>query len=130
MQPIQSNRLKNFAQLFKGYMGVMPMVTAATAPILTLVKAIPVYNSQKTSLATYSGLLGFLVVAWVFYARAGFVRAMVPGFRRSYQRTLVGDAINETGIDNTTTVDLDSDEWSVLHGLFCGARPLSRHGCS
>jgi len=70
------NRLKNFAQFFKGYMSVMPLVTAALAPVLTLAKAIPVFASQKTSLATFSGLFGFLLVAWVFFARDRFVPAM------------------------------------------------------
>jgi hypothetical protein len=74
----QENRLKSFASFFKGYMSVMPIVTAAVAPVLTLAKAIPVFESEKTTLATYSGLLGFLMVAWVFYARSMFVPAMVP----------------------------------------------------
>jgi hypothetical protein len=75
---VQENRLRKFASFFKGYMGVMPLVTAAVAPLLTMMKAIPVYESQKTTLATYSGLLGFLLLAWVFYTRGAFVRGMVP----------------------------------------------------
>jgi hypothetical protein len=35
------NRLCVFASAFKGYMSVMPLVTAALAPLLTLLKAIP-----------------------------------------------------------------------------------------
>jgi hypothetical protein len=80
--PAQSeeNRLKNFAGFFKSYMGVMPLVTAAFAPVLTLAKAIPVFESQKTSLATFSGLFGFLLVAWVFSARSVFVPVMTNRF--------------------------------------------------
>ncbi|MGB6689027.1 MAG: hypothetical protein WBE76_14425 [Terracidiphilus sp.] len=76
--PAQENRLRKFAGFFKSYMGVMPLVTAAVAPILTMSKAIPVFDSEKSTLATYSGLLGFLIVAWVFYARSMFVPLMVP----------------------------------------------------
>lgn len=64
-------------------MGVMPLVTAALAPLLTLVKAIPVFESQKTSLATFSGLFGFPFVAWVFYARGIFVPAMTGSLSRA-----------------------------------------------
>jgi hypothetical protein len=80
---LQENRLKNSASFFKGYMGVMPLVTAALAPLLTLAKAIPVFESQKTSLATFSGLFGLLFVAWVFYARGIFVPAMTGSLSRA-----------------------------------------------
>src|SRR5437899_1051201 len=73
----QENRLRKFAGFFKGYMGIMPLVTAGLAPLLTMMKAIPVFESQKSTLATYSGLLGFLLLAWVFYARRAFAVAMV-----------------------------------------------------
>ena len=46
------NRLQVFASAFKGYMGVMPVVIAALAPVLTLLKAIPTYESQRTTLAS------------------------------------------------------------------------------
>jgi hypothetical protein len=68
----QENRLRAFAAFFKGYMGVMPLLTAAVAPLLTMMNAIPVFASQKKTLATYSGLLGFLLIAWVFYVRRAF----------------------------------------------------------
>jgi hypothetical protein len=74
---LQENRLRKFASFFKSYMGVMPLVTAAVAPLLTLLKAIPVFESEKTTLATYSGLLGFLLLAWVFYARQGLAKMML-----------------------------------------------------
>jgi hypothetical protein len=74
----QDNRLRKFAGFFKSYMGVMPLVTAAVAPLLTLLKAIPVFETDRTTLATFSGLLGFLMVAWIFYARSMFVPTMVP----------------------------------------------------
>lgn len=74
------NRLKKFAAFFKGYMGVMPLVTAAFAPVLTLAHAIPVFESQRTSLATISGLIGFLLVAWLFSARSVIVPIMANRF--------------------------------------------------
>jgi hypothetical protein len=64
------NRFKGFAQFFKGYMGVMPIITAAVAPIVTSFKTIPVFDVQKNDLALYSGLLGFLLIGYIFYARA------------------------------------------------------------
>ena len=67
---------RGFATFLKGYMGVMPLVTAAFAPLLTLAHAIPIYAQQRTSLACISGLLGFLAVAWVFYMRHSLAEAL------------------------------------------------------
>jgi len=76
------NRLRVFANAFKGYMGVMPIVTAALAPLLTFLKAIPTYESQRTTLATLSGVLGFLLLAWLFYVRRTIaLGSLVRGFR-------------------------------------------------
>lgn len=68
-QKSQENRLRIFANVFKSYMGVMPLVTAALAPLLTAMGAIPMYRALREPLATLSGILGFLLVAWVFYVR-------------------------------------------------------------
>jgi hypothetical protein len=70
------NRFKGFALFFKSYMSVMPIVTAAVAPILTLARAIPVFEYQRNELALYSGLLGFLLIGYVFFARDALVRGM------------------------------------------------------
>jgi hypothetical protein len=76
------NRLRVFANAFKGYMGVMPLVAAALAPLLTFLKAIPTYESQRTTLATLSGILGFLLLAWLFYVRRTIaLGSLVRGFR-------------------------------------------------
>ena len=53
-QTTTQNRLQVFARAFKGYMGVMPLVTAALAPLLTFLKAIPTYEGQRTTLACHS----------------------------------------------------------------------------
>ena len=68
-QESQENRLLTFANIFKGYMGIMPIVTAALAPLLTAMNVIPVYESQRKPLAAMAGILGFLLLAWVFYVR-------------------------------------------------------------
>jgi hypothetical protein len=60
------NRLSVFADAFKSYMGVMPVVAAALAPLLTFLKATPTYESQRVTLATLSGILGLLLLAWLF----------------------------------------------------------------
>jgi hypothetical protein len=87
MDPVsQENRFRGFAKFFKGYMGVMPIVTAAVAPFFTLARAIPVFDVQRTELALYSGLFGFLLVAYVFYAREVFVRSMFTGPMMSLSR--------------------------------------------
>lgn len=76
------NRLRVFADAFKSYMGVMPLITAALAPLLTFLKAIPTYESQRTTLATLSGILGFLLLAWLFYVRRTIaLGSLVRGFR-------------------------------------------------
>lgn len=68
-QESQENRLLAFANVFKGYMGVMPIVTAALAPVLTAMNVIPTYELQRKPLAALAGLLGFLLLAWLFYVR-------------------------------------------------------------
>jgi hypothetical protein len=74
----QEDRLRRFVGFFKGYMGVMPLLTAAVAPLLTAMKTMPIFESHKSVLATYSGLLGFLLLAYVFYLRGPLAKAMVP----------------------------------------------------
>jgi hypothetical protein len=69
IQESQQNRLQVFANVFKGYMGVMPIATAALAPLLTAMNVLPVYDSQRKPLATMAGVLGFLLLAWLFYVR-------------------------------------------------------------
>ncbi len=76
---VTPNSFSGFATFLRGYMGVMPVITAAFAPVLTLSNAIPVYSQQAKSLATMSGLLGFLTVAWVFYARHTFAVGLFGG---------------------------------------------------
>ena len=68
-QASQENRLQVFANVFKGYMGIMPLVTAALAPLLTAMNVIPTYDPQRKPLATMAGILGFLLLAWLFYVR-------------------------------------------------------------
>ena len=65
----QQNRLQVFANVFKGYMGVMPIITAALAPLATMMNVIPVYESQRKPLASLTGVLGFLLLAWLFSIR-------------------------------------------------------------
>lgn len=81
-QESQENRLLAFANIFKGYMGVMPIVTAALAPVLTAMNVIPVYESQRKPLAAMAGILGFLLLAWVFYVRRTIALGSIkPGYR-------------------------------------------------
>src|ERR1700723_3544787 len=65
----QKTRLEIFVNVFKSYMGVMPMVTAALAPLLTALNVLPMYTPQRKALATMAGVLGFLLLAWLFYVR-------------------------------------------------------------
>ena len=68
-QESQQNRLQTFATVFKSYMSVMPLATAALAPLLTAINVLPTYDSQRKPLATMAGMLGFLLLAWLFYVR-------------------------------------------------------------
>ena len=78
----QENRLGVFANLFKGYMSIMPMVTAALAPLLTAMNVLPGYESQRKPLAVMAGVLGFLMLAWLFYVRRTIaLGSITPGFR-------------------------------------------------
>jgi hypothetical protein len=84
-QQAQENRLLAFANVFKGYMGVMPIVTAALAPLLTAINVIPTYETQRKPLATMAGMLGFLLLSWVFYVRRTIALGSITrGFRWFY----------------------------------------------
>jgi len=50
-------------------MGVSALVTAALPIPITVLDAIPVYASQKATLAVYASLLCFLLLAYLFYIR-------------------------------------------------------------
>lgn len=81
-QVSQDNRLQLFANVFKGYMGVMPIVTAALAPLLTAMNVIPTFDPQRKPLATMAGILGFLLLAWLFYMRRTFALGSIThGYR-------------------------------------------------
>lgn len=81
-QESQENRLLAFANVFKGYMGVMPLVTAALAPVLTAMNVIPTYEPQRKPLAAMAGILGFLLLAWLFYVRRTIALGSITrGFR-------------------------------------------------
>jgi hypothetical protein len=76
------NRLQIFANAFKGYMGVMALVTSVLAPLPTSLRAIPTYEGQRTTLAKLTGILGFLLLAWLFYVRRTIaLGSMIRGFR-------------------------------------------------
>jgi hypothetical protein len=82
IQTAQENRLSIFANVFKSYMGVMPVVTAALAPLLTALNVLPTYESQRKPLATMAGVLGFLLLAWIFYVRRTIALGSIRhGFR-------------------------------------------------
>lgn len=59
------------------------MVTAALAPLLTAMNVLPMYEPQRKPLATIAGVLGFLLLAWLFYVR----RTIALGSIRKYYRT-------------------------------------------
>jgi hypothetical protein len=82
IQTAQENRLSIFANVFKSYMGIMPVVTAALAPLLTALNVLPTYESQRKPLATIAGVLGFLLLAWIFYVRRTIALGSIKrGFR-------------------------------------------------
>ncbi|HEY3936927.1 MAG TPA: hypothetical protein VGL97_05830 [Bryobacteraceae bacterium] len=81
-QESQQNRLQAFSNVFKGYMGVMPIVTAALAPLLTAMNVLPTYDSERKPLALIAGVLGFLLLAWLFYVRRTIsLGSLQPGYR-------------------------------------------------
>jgi hypothetical protein len=85
IQESQENRLLTFANVFKGYMGVMPIVTAALAPALTAMNVIPTYETQRKPLAAMAGILGFLLLAWLFYVRRTIALGSITrGFRVAF----------------------------------------------
>lgn len=84
----QQTRLSVFANLFKGYMGVMPIVTAALAPLLTAMNVLPMYEPERKPLATMAGVLGFLLLGWLFYVRRTIALGSIrPGYRTFFNFT-------------------------------------------
>ena len=82
---MQESRLSVFANVFKGYMGIMPIVTATLAPLLTALNVVPTYEWQRKPLATMAGVLGFLLLAWIFYVRRTIaLGSITPGYRWIY----------------------------------------------
>jgi hypothetical protein len=80
----QKTRLEIFVNVFKSYMGVMPMVTAALAPLLTALNVLPMYAPQRKALATMAGVLGFLLLAWLFYVRRTIALGSIRHLYRSF----------------------------------------------
>src|ERR1035441_4685266 len=87
IQAAQENRLSLFANVFKTYMRIPTIVTAALAPILTAMNVLPTYESQRKPLATIAGALGFLLLAWICYVRRTIALGSIThGFRWIFRR--------------------------------------------
>jgi hypothetical protein len=85
----QAGGLNSFVKFLRGYMGLMPLVVAAFAPVAALTEVVPVYAQQKKLLAAYSGLLGFLIVTIVFYARHDLAKYLLTAGKRASLRALI-----------------------------------------
>jgi hypothetical protein len=110
-QQSQENRLLAFANVFKGYMGVMPIVTAALAPVLTAMNVIPTYEPQRKPLAAIAGILGFLLLAWLFYVRRTIALGSITrGFRVLFNlcplALVLGSIVCYVGYANTLDTSL------------------------
>jgi hypothetical protein len=66
---IKPTRVQNFANFFKGYMGLWSVVTAALPIPVTAFKLIPTYKAYTPILSTYTSLFCFLLLGYVFYSR-------------------------------------------------------------
>lgn len=75
----EAKRFRVFANYFKSYMSVSGIVAAALPIPITAWKVIPVYASMKGSLATYTPLLCFLVLSFVYFARHRIASAIFNG---------------------------------------------------
>lgn len=88
-------RIKQFAQFFKRYMNVSSVVAAALPIPVTSFKLIATYDFQTKTLAVYTPLFCFLILAFIFYSRHSLGRFMFPKFemakaaRRSIKQTLI-----------------------------------------
>jgi hypothetical protein len=63
-------------------MGLWSVVTAGLPIPVTYAGAIPAYGAQKALLSTYTSLICFLVLGFVFYSRHMLARAMFPEYFR------------------------------------------------
>jgi hypothetical protein len=69
-------RILAFARFFKRYMSVSAVVVAALPIPIAELGAIPIFASQKAELATYTSLLCFLLLSYVFYMRHSIASAL------------------------------------------------------
>jgi hypothetical protein len=85
----KAKNFRSFVAFLKGYLGAMPLVTAALAPLLTLSRALPIYELERTEVASFLALLLFLLLAWVFFSRRVLISAMSRGPVADYAVSLL-----------------------------------------
>ena len=76
LQPNDPSRVRGFANYFKNYMSLWPVVTAALPIPVTLAGFIPTYNAQTKVLSMYATLFCFLLLGFIFYSRHQLARWM------------------------------------------------------
>lgn len=67
--PVEAKRIRSFSHFFKSYMSVSTIVVAALPIPITAWSVIPAFESQRGSLTTYTPLVCFLILSYVFYKR-------------------------------------------------------------
>jgi hypothetical protein len=112
----QKTRLQVFANVFKSYMGVMPIVTAALAPLLTAMNVLPIYEPQRKALATMAGMLGFLLLAWLFYVRRTIALGSITrGYRSIFNFLPLALILGSIGCYVAYASTLDASVSSIQH---------------
>src|SRR5271167_3599042 len=75
-EPHEPVRFAAFARFFKAYMGTAAVVTASLPIPVAAFHLIPTYASQEKFLSTYTSLVCFLMLAYLFYIRHWLGRLM------------------------------------------------------
>jgi len=95
--PTNPERLKSFANFFKGYMSVSSIVTASLPIPITAFKLLPIFQEHLGLLSTYTPIFCFLLLGYIFYARHGIGKSFFP---KHYKEPKPPQAYAGTAPDN------------------------------
>jgi hypothetical protein len=86
--PASPERLRAFVQFFQNYMSLSSVVVAALPIPITASGVIPTYKGQTTSLSTYTPLMCFLLLGFIFYSRHKLARLMFLDYFTTERKAL------------------------------------------
>lgn len=84
--PTEPTRVLAFARFFKNYMNVSSFLAAALPIPVTAISLIPTYAAHTKLLSTYTPMVCFLLLGYIFYMRQKIGQRMFGAALESYRR--------------------------------------------